>query len=79
MKYVVLFLVLWVVWMVWSASKRRDAAARTAARRQAQAASVPQDMVRCPVCALHLPRADALPGRSGRLYCSREHQAAGGN
>jgi uncharacterized protein len=36
-------------------------------------------MVRCPVCSLHLPRNDALPGTSGRLYCSHEHRSTGGN
>jgi uncharacterized protein len=39
----------------------------------------PQDMVECPVCHVHLPRADALPGPGGQSYCCAEHrQRAGG-
>lgn len=31
-----------------------------------------QDMVRCDLCALHVPLSDAVQGRSGR-YCCTEH------
>jgi uncharacterized protein len=34
----------------------------------------PQDMVECPVCRVHLPRVDALPGPDGQLYCCAEHR-----
>jgi uncharacterized protein len=34
--------------------------------------------VRCPVCAVHLPRADAVAGAGGTLYCSQEHRLQGG-
>jgi uncharacterized protein len=30
-------------------------------------------MVRCPVCALHLPHTDAVAGRTGQ-YCSEAHR-----
>jgi len=33
----------------------------------------PQAMVRCAVCGLHLPQADALTGQRG-TYCSVTHQ-----
>jgi uncharacterized protein len=36
-------------------------------------------MVRCPVCAVHLPRTDALAGPDGRLYCCQEHRLRAGN
>ncbi len=78
MKLVVLFAVLLVAYLVWRSNRTRAAAPPPAARPPA-AAALPQDMVRCPVCALHLPRPDATPGASGRLYCSPEHRAAGGN
>lgn len=32
-----------------------------------------QDMVRCPVCAVHVPKTDAVAGRHG-LYCCAEHR-----
>ena len=33
-----------------------------------------QDMIECPVCQVHLPRSDALPGPDGQLYCCAEHR-----
>jgi uncharacterized protein len=77
MKYVVLFGVLLVVYLVWRA--QRTAARDAAAPPPPRPAIEQQEMVRCPVCSLHLPRGDALPGGSGRLYCSPEHRASGGN
>jgi uncharacterized protein len=32
----------------------------------------PQEMVSCQFCAVHFPKADAVPGRHG-LYCCSEH------
>ena len=39
----------------------------------------PQDMVRCPVCSVHLPRSDALAGPDGALYCCQEHRLRAGS
>lgn len=76
MKYLVLFGILLVVYLVWrsqrSADRREDAS-------PPPSALLPQDMVRCPVCSVHLPRSDALPGKTGQLYCSQEHRLLGGN
>ena len=81
MKYIVLIVVLVVVWMLWRNSERRAERSRPpppAAPPAANPAS-PQDMVRCPVCALHLPQSDALAGPAGQVYCSVEHaRSAGG-
>lgn len=77
MKYLLVLAVLVVAWLVWR-SGRRDAG-RPAAPRPGTAPALPRDMVRCPVCAVHLPRPDALPGASGRLYCCAEHRRDGGN
>jgi uncharacterized protein len=58
--------------------------ARTASRRPGKAAPppasppAPQDMVECPVCRVHLPRSDALPGPDGQLYCCAEHRPRAG-
>ncbi|MDT9001150.1 PP0621 family protein [Paucibacter sp. APW11] len=35
----------------------------------------PQAMLRCTECGLHLPAAEALPGRGGQ-FCSAAHRAA---
>ncbi|TAM48988.1 MAG: hypothetical protein EPN61_03130 [Burkholderiaceae bacterium] len=32
-----------------------------------------QDMVRCPVCSVHVPKTDAVVGQRG-LYCCAEHR-----
>lgn len=34
------------------------------------------EVVACAVCALHLPRPDAVPGRQG-MYCSEAHRRQG--
>jgi uncharacterized protein len=75
-KYLlVLAVVLVAVWL-WRNSRRAGEAQRKAPPPPLAA---PQDMVRCPVCSVHLPRADALPGPDGRLYCSHEHRLRAGN
>jgi uncharacterized protein len=76
MKYlVVIVVVLAVIWFV--RHNRRDAGGGAAARKPT-ALAPPQDMVRCPICAVHLPRSDALPGPDGRLYCCADHRSRGG-
>ena len=75
MKFLVLLLVLVVAYAVWRNGRRAapDDADATPRRPSPPAtASAPQDMVRCAVCALHLPRSDASTGTRG-LYCSAEH------
>ena len=77
MKYLlVLAVVLVAVWL-WRNNRRVEK------REQRPASptplSAPQDMVRCAVCPVHLPRNDALAGPDGSLYCCQEHrQRAGG-
>ncbi len=81
MKYLVLIAVLAVVYLLWRAQRRRQDASesgggtRPTARPKADDGS-PQDMVQCPVCALHLPRNEAVADPQGRLYCSPEHRAS---
>ncbi len=79
MKYLVLIAVVVVVYMLWRSQRRQEKAERqqraAAAPPPAAPAALPQDMVRCDVCALHLPRSEALAGPDGRLYCCPEHRA----
>lgn len=74
MKYLLVLAVVAIAWMLW-----RGARARDIDRERRNTPALPQDMVRCPVCSVHLPRPDAVPGASGRLYCSPEHRRAGGD
>ncbi len=77
MKYLVLLAILAVVYLLWRSQQRRaQAASRPPPAPPASADSaLPQDMVSCPVCAVHLPRNEALADPQGRLYCSPEHRA----
>ena len=76
MKYLlVLAIVLVAVWL-WRISRRVDKQPPPAAR---QPLETPQDMVRCPICSVHLPRTDALTGPDGRLYCCQEHRLRAGS
>jgi uncharacterized protein len=79
MKYLALLVILVLAYLIWRGARLRQASERSAEQRPAGPPALPQDMVRCPVCSVHLPRAEALPGTSGRLYCTHEHRAAGGN
>jgi uncharacterized protein len=72
MKFLLLLVV--VLAMVWwlRGSRRAPPPNRDAPRRGTAAQQ--QDMVQCPVCSVHLPRSDALPGPNGQLYCCAEHR-----
>ncbi|MGZ5195398.1 MAG: PP0621 family protein [Ramlibacter sp.] len=77
MKYlIVIAVVLLVLWSV--RGNRRGAGAQASAAKPGNAA-LPQDMVQCPVCSVHLPRSDALPGPGGQLYCCAEHRQRAGS
>ncbi len=73
MKYLVLFGVLLVVYLLWRHQRQgeRDA---SSARKTKPPPAAPQDMVACAVCQVHLPRTDALVDPRGRLYCCAEHR-----
>ncbi|MES3003214.1 MAG: PP0621 family protein [Pseudomonadota bacterium] len=75
MKYLILIAVVFaVIWFVRN-NRRSDTADAPAPRRKVP--GEPQDMVECPICSVHLPRTDALPGPDGRLYCCAEHRVRG--
>lgn len=73
MKYLVLLGVVLVVYFIWR-GQRLAKGSPGAAPEAGAAPALPQDMVRCPVCAVHLPRGDALADARGRLYCCAEHR-----
>lgn len=73
MKYLLVLAVVLVALWLWRNSRRPD-------RQQPPAAppAASQDMVRCQVCSVHLPRTDALPGPDGLFYCCHEHRLRAG-
>jgi uncharacterized protein len=71
-----LAVVLVVVWFLRD-DRRLGAGTRDEAPRRGPAPA-PQDFVECPVCHVHLPRAEALPGPKGQLYCCAEHRMQAG-
>ena len=77
MKYLVLIVILAVVYLLWrSQQRRKDLGASRSAAPRPPTPGLPQDMVKCPVCAVHLPRNEALADPQGRLFCSPEHRAS---
>jgi uncharacterized protein len=76
MKYLLLIAIVLLVLWVWRGSRRGGSQERTAA--PPKPGPQQQEMIRCPVCQVHFPRSDALPGPDGQLYCCAEHRARGG-
>ena len=69
MKFLlVLVVVLAAVWL-WRSNRRPDQKLR---RQQPKAAPEPLDMVRCALCSVHVPAADAVQGKQGS-YCNADH------
>ena len=75
MKYLVLIAVVFVVIWLMRGARRMEG---DGAQRRSAAPPPPQDMVECPVCHVHLPRADALAGPGGQVYCCAEHSRRAG-
>lgn len=60
-----------VVYVAWRAMQRRGGESSSAGREQQQ--KVPQAMVSCATCGLHLPRQEAL-ALGDRYFCCEEHR-----
>ena len=69
MKYLLVLALVIVVYMLWRKAER----ASKGPPKVDAPLGAPQDMVRCPVCSVHLPAADAVPGRLAS-YCSVQHR-----
>jgi uncharacterized protein len=65
------FLLLIAVFVVAYAVIRNSARRRDVSREKPQTGA--EDMVRCKVCGIHLPRSESLTS-GGEVYCSEEHQ-----
>ncbi|RDI28306.1 PP0621 family protein [Pseudacidovorax intermedius] len=76
MKFLLVTLVVAVAIWIWRRNRQEELDAAPPPRPNARpAVRGPQRMVRCAHCGLHLPAADAVPGRHG-IYCSDRHRNA---
>ncbi|MDP1740418.1 MAG: PP0621 family protein [Polaromonas sp.] len=73
MKYLIVFAVVLVGIWFWRNNRRAELRDKSAPRPGATALPEPTEIVACAVCAVHLPRAEALPGGQG-VYCSDAHR-----
>jgi uncharacterized protein len=73
MKYILLIaVVLGTIWLMRSLRKPKLPPQPGATPPPSPA--LPEDMVSCLQCGVHLPRSEALPGRGG-LFCSEAHRS----
>lgn len=71
MKYLVLFLVIFLVAWKWRSARTSDQ--RESRRERERKAAAPTEMVACARCGLHLSAKDAVAGRHG-VYCGEAHR-----
>ena len=69
MKFLLMLLLVMVGVWLWRSSRQ---AASQRPSSPPKATAEPLNMVRCALCAVHLPATDAVQGQKG-LYCSTEH------
>lgn len=74
MKYLVLLVVLLVAFGIWRSRRAGDTASASA--RAPRALALPQDMLACAHCGVHIPQAEALLS-GAHAYCCAEHQRLG--
>jgi uncharacterized protein len=73
-KYLIVLLVVLAGLWAWRNGRRTDLPDKTGRKPTGKTPPAePPDMVRCAVCGVHLPRAEALTGRAGS-YCSQAHR-----
>jgi uncharacterized protein len=76
MKYLVLLVVLVVAVGIWRSRRASDGPQPSARAAQPPREALPQAMLACAHCGVHLPQAEALMEGS-RPYCSAEHRRLG--
>lgn len=75
MKYLFWLALIVLVWWAWRRTRPHSG---TATPPSNQTPAVPQAMVSCTHCGVHLPRGDAVSGARGP-YCSAAHRSAAGD
>ncbi|PJI96236.1 uncharacterized protein CLU85_0977 [Acidovorax sp. 69] len=74
MKYLVLLVVLVVAIGIWRSRRDRDDDAPKSSAPSPRA--LPQDMLACAHCGMHIPQAEAMM-LGDHAYCSAEHRRLG--
>lgn len=67
MKFLLIISVVLVGIFLWRSNRRADLK-----QMPRKTATPPLDMVRCALCSVHVPSADAVQGKKGS-YCSADH------
>lgn len=70
-KFLLLLALGIVVYLIVSRARRQGERSEVE-RKPAAAPAKPEDMVRCAVCGVHLPRSEGFASH-GKFYCSDEH------
>lgn len=73
-KFIVLLGVLFLIYWVVRGGRARRVPPPAPPPASANPGNLPDTMVACAHCGLHLPKADALPGRGG-VFCGEAHRA----
>ena len=77
MKLLLVIAVVWVALWIWRQGRRAELRQRQPGA--APSPALPQAMVRCAHCDLHLPAPEAVRGEHGSYYCSVAHRQAAGD
>ena len=77
MKYLLVLLVVLVGAWGWRQSRRLPPSRPPSPDKGAKPPA-PQEMTRCALCAVHLPRSEAVQGRLGHYCCAAHRQQAEG-
>lgn len=69
MKFLLLLVLALIVMWLWRSNRQSN----TSEDKPPASSSPPQEMVGCQLCAVHIPRSEALVGDKG-VYCCAEHR-----
>lgn len=76
MKYLVLLIVLAVAIGIWRSRRAPDSSQDKGNKPTPSPLALPQDMLACAHCGVHIPQAEALM-LGNYAYCSAEHRRLG--
>lgn len=74
MKYVLVALVVIIAIGIWRNNRRKATTPPAAHKKNTR---IPEDMVTCAHCGLHLPASDAITSPDRQQYCCTEHRHLG--